>query len=102
MDQRVYAVKCATGGNDCWLAVHLHPQDAVLLKDQGCEVVESQNPNLQPTHAGKHGFAFLAPVFAGLPGTAVIVGAATLGIVGGVAGTVGSKVGNWIWPDKKE
>jgi len=100
-DQSVVAVPIRAQG-DVWLAVNLDARDVQSLKDAGVDVKHPQQKHLQPTREGKHGFAFLAPVFAGLPGAAVLVGAATLGIVGGAAGAIGGKVGNWIWPDKKE
>jgi hypothetical protein len=84
---------------EIYLAVQLAEKDVDALVDSGV-AVKYQKPS-PPPDTDKKGFAFLAPVFAGLPGTAMVVGAATLGIIGGAAGAIGGKVGNWIWPDKK-
>jgi hypothetical protein len=44
------------------------------------------------------GMIFLIP---GLPSAAVLIGAAAIGIVGGAASTVGSKLATDWWPKKK-
>lgn len=54
-----------------------------------CKVVE------QPR---KKGFWFLTPAIATIPPAAVVVGAATIGIVSGAASTIGGRIGEKLWP----
>ena len=99
-------VESSKYAGNIYLAVQLDEEDARLLEEQGVKILHEEHKSKDKVAAGhdpgKHGFAFLVPMFAGMPGVATIVGAATLGIVGGAAGAVGGKIGNWMWPDKKE
>jgi len=100
--RELVAVPLRAAIGDVFLAVKLDPQDVQALENAGVVVKrEDTEAKPAPKSSAKHGLAFLGPVFAGLPEAAVLVGAATLGIVGGAAGAVGGKVANWMWPDKQ-
>lgn len=80
---------------EVFLAVDLEEEDIEELKDLDVNVIEP--PVEKDIDTIKKGFAFLIPVIAVLPSTAVIIGTATLGIVGGAASVVGGKIINKIW-----
>jgi hypothetical protein len=78
-----------------WLAVTLEDSDIADLKRYGVDVREVDEGPMD-----KKGFAFVAPLVASLPAASVVIGAATLGIVGGAASVVGNRIGDWVWPKK--
>ena len=88
----------STKQDHLFLAVMLEEPDYDELRRLNVDVVELKKEK----DTTKKGWAFIAPVTAQLPATAIVVGTATLGIVGGAASVVGNRLGGWLWPDGKE
>lgn len=95
-------VAISVEGNEpnLFLAVELEEEDIKELSARGVKLFEAEDEEKVEADFSKKSFAFLVPVFSMLPATATIVGAATLGIVGGAATVVGGRVVNWVWPNK--
>lgn len=90
--KKIVAVKVK---EDTFLAVELEDEDILELRKRDVEIYD---PEAEPEDPSKKKWAFIAPLLAGLPATSTIVGAASLGVVGGVAAGIGKKVLDAFWP----
>jgi hypothetical protein len=95
--KRAVAVEVHSDRPNYFVAVELSEDDVIELVEAGTKVYD-----LGHEGNNKKKFTWLVAGISYLPDTAVIVGAAALGLVGGAAGLIGSKFVNWVWPDKKD
>jgi hypothetical protein len=62
----------------------------------------TQGPRTKSLTGTDKSFVWLAPIVAGIPETSIIVGTVVVGVIGGAASVIGTRVGEKIWPTKPE